>query len=39
MDDASPRGARRCHSIYDAREVIDPENEDYRQWAMLDSPR
>jgi len=24
---------RGCHSIYDAAEVIDPANEDYRTWA------
>jgi hypothetical protein len=33
MDDASSRGARGCHLIYDAREVIDPENEDYRLYV------
>jgi hypothetical protein len=24
---------RGCHSIYDASEVIDPENDDYRLWV------
>jgi hypothetical protein len=24
---------RGCHTIYEAREVIDPENEDYRLWV------
>jgi hypothetical protein len=24
---------RECHSVYDAREVIDLENEDYRLWV------
>jgi hypothetical protein len=24
---------RGCHTTYDAREVIDPESDDYRLWA------
>ena len=24
---------RECHSVYEPREVIDPENEDYRLWV------
>jgi hypothetical protein len=26
-------GGRGCHTIYESREVIDPENEDYRLWV------
>jgi hypothetical protein len=26
-------GGRGCHTIYEAREVMDPESEDYRLWV------
>jgi hypothetical protein len=29
-------GGRGCHTMYDAREVIDLENEDYRLWVRGD---